>query len=270
MFMSPLSGVHWTTVVFMAGFKIRKLQTRGGHQVIRLQGYELLPVYSLLKSMWTSLKATGVMFYLQIRPKYNFLVQIRSVLFGERKTLNSRLRASSHLWNMVAVVSCFEACFAASGARKLTIVDGTMNSELYEQILILNVRTCVHGLRRKRYWVMQQDNDPKHTSHSTKEWLKKNKLKVLHWLSQSPDFNPIEILWKDLKWAVHLSKSGNIPELKKICMKEWGKIPPGWHAGLIMHLVAVIVVKGSHTKYQKQRFTYFSTHRFVTLDHFPQ
>ncbi len=26
---------------------------------------------------------------------------------------------------------------------------------------------------------MQQDNDPKHTSHSTKEWLKKNKVNVL-------------------------------------------------------------------------------------------
>ncbi len=45
---------------------------------------------------------------------------------------------------------------------------------------------------------MQQDNNPKHTSHSTKEWLKKNKVNVLDWLSQSPDLNPIKMLWKDL------------------------------------------------------------------------
>ncbi len=45
---------------------------------------------------------------------------------------------------------------------------------------------------------MQQDNNPKHTSHSTKEWLKKNKINVLEWLSQSPDLNPIKMLWKDL------------------------------------------------------------------------
>ncbi len=45
---------------------------------------------------------------------------------------------------------------------------------------------------------MQQDNNPKHTSHSTKEWLKKNKVNVLEWLSQSPDLNPINMLWKDL------------------------------------------------------------------------
>ncbi len=34
-------------------------------------------------------------------------------------------------------------------------------------------------------------------SHSTKERLKKNKVNVLEWLSQSPDLNPIKMLWKD-------------------------------------------------------------------------
>ncbi len=50
----------------------------------------------------------------------------------------------------------------------------------------------------KRTWVLQQDNNPKHTSHSTKEWLKKNKINVLEWLSQSPNLNPIKMLRMDL------------------------------------------------------------------------
>ncbi len=45
---------------------------------------------------------------------------------------------------------------------------------------------------------MQQDKNPKHTSHSTKEWLKKNKVNVFEWLSQCPDLNQIKMLWKDL------------------------------------------------------------------------
>ncbi len=53
-----------------------------------------------------------------------------------------------------------------------------MNSALYQKILKENIRPSVCDLKLKRSRVMQQDNDLKHTSKSTSEWLKKNQVKV--------------------------------------------------------------------------------------------
>lgn len=58
-------------------------------------------------------------------------------------------------------------CFAASGPGRLAVINGAMNSAVYQQILKENVRPSVRDLKLKRTWVLQQDNDPKHTSKST-------------------------------------------------------------------------------------------------------
>ncbi|KAK3506031.1 hypothetical protein QTP70_010230 [Hemibagrus guttatus] len=94
-----------------------------------------------------------------------------------------------------------------SGPGRLAVINGTMNSAVYQKILKENVRPSVCDLKLTRTWVLQQDNDPKHTSKSTSEWLKKNKMKTLEWPSQSPDLNPIEMLWHDLKKVVHARNS---------------------------------------------------------------
>ncbi|KAI2650206.1 Transposable element Tcb2 transposase [Labeo rohita] len=95
----------------------------------------------------------------------------------------------------------------------------------YRDILDENLLQSAQDLRLGRRFTFQQDNDPKHTAKIMKEWLHNNSLTVLEWPSQSPDLNPIEHLWRDLKMAVHQRLPSNLTELERICKEEWQRIP---------------------------------------------
>ncbi len=126
-----------------------------------------------------------------------------------------------------------------------------MNSEIYQKILTENVQSLFCDLKLKRTWVMHQDNEPKQTSKSSSDWLKKNQIKVLGWPIQSLDLNSIEMLWHDLKLSINARKPSNVAELKQFCKEKWAKIPPQRCKRLIAsyhkRLIAVVAAKGGTT-----------------------
>ena len=93
-------------------------------------------------------------------------------------------------------------CFSSAGVGELVKIEGIMKKEQYKTILENNpIRS---GLRTIGLgFAFMQVNDPKHTSKLCKNYIKEQEdngvLKNISWLTQSPDLNPIELLWEELE-----------------------------------------------------------------------
>jgi len=79
-------------------------------------------------------------------------------------------------------------------------------------------------------WVFQQDNE--HTAKETKKLLAQQCPKLLYWPSNSPDLNPIENLWQNLKTRVEKQvnemlvkkQTVTVEVFRGVIQKEWEEI----------------------------------------------
>ena len=128
---------------------------------------------------------------------------------------------------------------------------GNMNSSMYCEILQQSMIPSFQKLGRRA--VFQHDNDAKHTSKTTTALLKRLRVKVMDWLSMSPDLNQIEHLWEILKRKVVVHKVSNIHQLCNVVMEEWKSIPVATCEALVnsmpRRVKAVLDSDSGHTKY---------------------
>ena len=77
---------------------------------------------------------------------------------------------------------------------------------------------------------MQQDNDPKHTSKLCTTYLEKKEaagiLSVMKWPAQSPDLNPIELLWEQLDRKVREKCPTSQSDMRNLLQQAWNEITP--------------------------------------------
>lgn len=114
-----------------------------------------------------------------------------------------------------------------------------MNAPLF--IMIID-RTLVPFIRRKMpTHRFMQDNDPKHTSRLAKDFFEEKGIEWWKTPAESPDLNPIENLWHELKEYMRREvKPTTKQELIDGILKFWKTVTVGKCRTYIYHLQKVI------------------------------
>ena len=159
---------------------------------------------------------------------------------------------ASLLWASLPVGEFTGYC--RHGATKICIFDGIMDADLYCNILETNLLPFI----REKLPVHQfmQDNDPKHTSGQAKAAFEENNINWWPTTPESPDLNPIEDMWHELKFYLESKvKPCTKQELVDGIKKFWErKVTPLKCTKYIDHVLykaipAVVEVQGAATKF---------------------
>ncbi|GET54887.1 IS630 family transposase [Rhizophagus irregularis DAOM 181602=DAOM 197198] len=154
-------------------------------------------------------------------------------------------------------------CFAGGIKGPLIFCDENkegnekINSNTYVRILNKHLHPFHHTVCELtgRAASFQQDNAPIHTAKITKDWLKKNKIAIIDWPANSPDLNPIENIWKQLKDNIQSREvfPRTVGELKATLSEEWENLDCSVFeevvASMPQRINAVLEAKGGPTHY---------------------
>jgi transposase len=149
----------------------------------------------------------------------------------------------------------FWGCFCYEGLGPLVALRGSVTGEMHAQTLRRHAFPTMRKFFPRGNGVFQEDNARPHTSKIASAAREESGLKFLPWPAQSPDLNPIENLWNDVKNKVYGGgkKPKNIKGLEKIVRTAWKMIPLERIQVLVdsmpQRIQACIAAKGGPTKY---------------------
>jgi len=142
--------------------------------------------------------------------------------------------------------------FAKNRKFPLIFIDGKLDSVKYCKIIQQNLLANAKKWFGDGYRLLH-DNDPKHRSKYTTKWMANKNVNTINPPPYSPQFNPIENLWRIVKLNVEKKSPKNLEELKKLLVEEWEKITNETLKNLVnsmqSRLQKTIEVKGSLIKY---------------------
>lgn len=145
------------------------------------------------------------------------------------------------------------ACFSRNGLGNIAIFTDNLNANNLRKIFSAHLTQSYRQLFPSGSWWLLFDNDPKHRSDVMENWLFCHGIECIDFPPYSPDLNPIENLWNDLKRRVEKHNASSIEELKQYLIIEWQATSTDFIANLSDSMPrrckAVIANKGHLTRY---------------------
>jgi transposase len=168
------------------------------------------------------------------------------------------------------------ACFSGEQNGPILVLEqGGIGSDEYEEILYDGLLSMVDDVLAlpedldtitvadENTFLFMHDNAPCHKTPAVTNLLQENNIPVMKWPAQSPDLNPIENLWRDLKHRFYLkfrtlfsnpsSSQDAFERYSELIQECWNEQNQELVQSLIESMPkrcqAVIDAKGGHTKY---------------------
>ena len=141
------------------------------------------------------------------------------------------------------------------GLGPIVPIEGSVTGQTHVKIINDYVVLTLHEYFPRGNRIFQEDNALPHHSKVAVATRKNAKIVTLDWPAQSPNLNPIENLWAEMKVMAHrrTSHSPNLKVLEKYVKDAWNNLPLEYYKKLIdsmpRRIEAVIAANGSRINY---------------------